>query len=238
MDVVEPFFRHALLEPLTVLSQKLLAMLPNLFAMGVIFVTALFLAWMGEQATERIFRMLRIDLLSQRIGLTTALVRGGVKTSPSFLAGRIVFWIVLALGIMASLAVMNLEPINKFTESLLAYLPYFLTSLIIIIGGFLVSNFVSQAVLIAAVNAGLPPARILAAGTRWGIQVAAIAMALEQLGIAETIVVVGFGITFGGIVLAMALAFGLGAQSLAKEFLEQRFSSKGKQDSSDDLRHL
>ena len=63
-------------------------------------------------------------------------------------------------------------------------------------------------------------------------------MALEQLGIAETIVVVGFGITFGGIVLALALAFGLGAQNLAKEFLEQRFSSKSKQDSPDDLRHL
>ncbi len=238
MDVVEPFFQRALLEPLSILSQKLLAMLPNLFAMVVIFVATLFLAWMGGQATERVFRVLRIDLLSQRIGLTTALARGGVKTQPSYLAGRMVFWIVLALGIIASLAVLQLDPVNKFAESLLSYLPYFLTSFFIIIGGFLVSNFVSQAVLIAAVNAGLSPARLLAAGTRWGIQVAAIAMALEQLGIAETIVFVGFGITFGGIVLAMALAFGLGAQNLAKEFLEQRFSSKSKQDSSDDLRHL
>ncbi len=238
MEVVEPFFQHALLEPLGILTQKLLAMLPNLFAMGVIFVAALFLAWMSGQATERLLRVLRIDLLSQRIGLTTALVRGGVKTQPSYLVGRMVFWIVSALGIIASLAVLQLDPVNKFVESLLAYLPYFLTSLFIVGGGFLVSNFVSQAVLIAAVNAGLPPARLLAAGTRWGIQVAAIAMALEQLGIAETIVVVGFGITFGGIVLAMALAFGLGAQNLAKEFLEQRFSSKGKQGSTDDLRHL
>ena len=238
MDIVEPFFQHALLEPLAILSQKFLGMLPNLFAMAVIFVAALILAWMGGQATEHVFRALRIDLLSQRIGLTTALVRGGVKTQPSYLAGRMVFWIVLALGIISSLAVLQWEPVNKFTESLLSYLPYFLTSLFIIIGGFLISNFVSQAVLIAAVNAGLPPARLLAAGTRWAIQAAAIAMALEQLGIAETIVVVGFGITFGGIVLAMALAFGLGAQNLAKEFLEQRFSSKSKQESSDDLRHL
>jgi len=238
MEMLEPFLQHALLEPLTVLSQKLLAMLPNVFAMVVIVVVSLFLGWLGGQVTERVFKVLRIDLLSQRIGLTTALLRGGVKTPPSYLAGRIVFWIVWALGIISALAVLQLEPVNKFTESLLGYFPYFLTSLFIISGGFLVSNFVSQAVLIAAVNAGLPPARILAAGTRWAIQLAAIAMALEQLGIAETIVVVGFGITFGGIVLALALAFGLGAQNLAKEFLEQRFSSKSKQDSSDDLRHL
>ena len=92
--------------------------------------------------------------------------------------------------------------------------------------------------LIAAVNAGLPPARLLAAGTRWGIQIAAIAMALEELGIAETIVVVGFGIAFGGVVLALSLAFGLGAKDLAKDFLEQRFSSKSKPPSSEDIRHL
>jgi hypothetical protein len=78
----------------------------------------------------------------------------------------------------------------------------------------------------------------LAALTRWGIQLAAVAMALEQLGIAETIVVVGFGLTFGGLVLAAALAFGLGAKDLAKDFLEQRLSHRGKNDESDDLRHL
>ena len=53
-------------------------------------------------------------------------------------------------------------------------------------------------------------------------------MALEQLSIAQNIVVVGFGIMFGGIVMAAAIAFGLGAKDLAKEFLEQRLSNKSR----------
>jgi hypothetical protein len=134
---------------------------------------------------------------------------------------------------------LNVEPINQFAHSLLAYIPYLLTAAVILIAGYLLSNFVGQAVLITAVNAGLPPARTVAALSRWGIQLVAAAMALEQLGIAQNIVVVGFGITLGGVILAGAIAFGLGAKELAKAFLEQRLSERGRQQQPpDDLRHL
>ncbi|NKB82394.1 MAG: hypothetical protein GKS05_11000 [Nitrospirales bacterium] len=238
MNILETFFQTALLEPLEVLGHDLLALLPNLLAMALILIMSITLAWICAQVVERLLRMIRIDALCQRIGITSALARGGVKVDPSFLTGRIMYWILLGLGVIAALAVLHLEPVNKFTESLLAYIPHFLTALLIVIAGFLLSNFISQAVLIAAVNAGLPPARLLAAFTRWGIQLVAIAMALEQLGIAETIVVVGFGIAFGGIVLAAALAFGLGARDLAKDLLEKRLSDRVRKESQDDLHHL
>lgn len=238
MELFNTFWETGLLRPLQVLGEGLLAMLPNLVAMGIMLVAGFVLAWVSSQIIERVLRVIRLDLLSQRMGVTAALARGGVKTAPSYLAGRIVYWIILGLAVIAGLGALNLDPINKFTESFLGYIPYFLTALFIVIAGFLLSNFVSQAVLIGAVNAGLPPARLLAAISRWGIQLAAVAMALEQLGIAETIVVVGFGIAFGGVVLAAAIALGLGAKDLAKEFLEQRFSGRKHEESSDDLRHL
>jgi hypothetical protein len=96
----------------------------------------------------------------------------------------------------------------------------------------------AQGVLIAAVNAGIPPARLIASLSRWGIQVFALAMALEELGIAASVVVVGFGITFGGVVFATCLAFGLGAKDLAKEYLERTLSNRGREQTPDDLRHL
>jgi hypothetical protein len=145
---------------------------------------------------------------------------------------------VLAFAVISGLTVLNVEPINQFAHSLLAYIPYLLTAAMILIAGYLLSNFVGQAVLITAVNAGLPPARTVAALSRWGVQLVAVAMALEQLGIAQNIVVVGFGITLGGVVLAGAIAFGLGAKDLAKTFLEQRLSERSRTEAPDDLRHL
>jgi hypothetical protein len=145
---------------------------------------------------------------------------------------------VLVFAAVAALSALNLQPIKDFAHSFLAYIPHLLMAMLILVAGFLLSNFVSQAVLIAAVNAGLPPARGVAAASRWGVQLIAVAMALEQLGIASNIVAVGFGITLGGVVFAAAIAFGLGAKDLAKEFLENRLSHRSRTRAPDDLRHL
>ena len=161
----------------------------------------------------------------------------GVKTDPSRLIGRSIYWTVIVFASIAALGPLNLNPINQFAQSLLAYMPHLVTAAVILLAEYFLSNFISQAVLIAAVNAGLPPARLIAACSRWGLQVLAGAMALEQLGIAQHIVVVGFGITWGGIVLAGAIAFGLGAADLAKGLLERRLVAQSKSSMVDDLHH-
>jgi hypothetical protein len=53
-----------------------------------------------------------------------------------------------------------------------------------------------------------------------------------------TAAVIGFGITLGGVALAAAIAFGLGAKDLAKEFLERMLSDKPRDRLPDDLKHL
>jgi hypothetical protein len=186
---------------------------------------------------ERLLRVVGLDHLSNRLGTTAALLRAGIKTDPSRLIGRTLYWTVLLFASIAGLSALNLAPINQFAQSTLAYVPHLVTAGVILLAGYVCSNFASQAILIAAVNAGLPPARLIANCSRWGLQLLAGAMALEQLGIAEHIVVVGFGITWGGLVLAAAIAFGLGATDLAKDFLERRMIGRRRADEMDDLRH-
>lgn len=234
---MKEFWETALWGPLQALGTKVLAWLPNVLAMVLILAAGLVIAWGVGHLVERLLRVVGLDRLCNRLGTNAALARGGVKADLSHLIGRAGYWVVLVFAIMGALGALNLQPINQFAQSLLAYVPRLFTAALILMSGYLLSNFVSQAMLIAAVNAGLPPARALAACSRWGVQLVAIAMALEQLGIAQNIVVVGFGIAFGGVVLAAALAFGLGAKDLAKEFLERQFGRNGSR-SKDDLTHL
>lgn len=194
--------------------------------MSILLLVGLATAWACSHFFERILRVVGLDRLCDRLGIVAALLRGGIKTDPSHLVGRTVYWLIVIFASMASLGALNVAPINQAAHSLLAYIPHLVTAAVIGTVGYLVSNFVSQAVLIAAVNAGLPPARWIAAGTRWGIQLLTVAMVLEQLGIAQHIVVVGFGITWGGLVLAAALALGLGGKDLAKDFLERRLAGR------------
>ena len=62
----------------------------------------------------------------------------------------------------------------------------------------------------------------------------AVTMALEQLGIGRTAILIVFTVLFGGVVLAFALAFGLGGRHAAREFIEKRLGEKGK----DEIEHL
>jgi hypothetical protein len=235
---MKEFWESALLGPLEALGKQVLGLLPNVLAMTIIFLFGLLAAWILGQAVGRFLRAIGLDHLCHRAGVTAALARGGVKTDPSLLVGRGIYWVVFLFATMAALGALNLQPINQFARSLLAYLPHLFVAVVILTAGYILSNFVSQTVLIAAVNAGLPPARLVAGAARWGILLVSMAMALEQLGIAQTIVVVGFGLTFGGVVLAAAIAFGFGAKDLAKEYLERRLSPRSRENTADDLKHL
>lgn len=235
---MDNFVETALLGPLQELTRQVLTVLPSILAMVIIISVGLLAAWGIGHAVERVLRVLKLDELGNSLGVNAALARGGVKADPSRLVGRAAYWIVMIFATVAGLGALNLQPINQFAQSFLGYIPHLLTASVILAAGYLLSNFVSQAVLIAAVNAGLPPARMLAAVSRWGVQLVAVAMAMEQLGIAQNIVVVGFGITLGGVVLAAAIAFGLGAKDLAKEYLERRFSHRPSNGTPDDLSHM
>ena len=235
---MKEFWEKGLLDPLELLARQVLSVLPSILAMSIIFAAGLLVAWTASQTLERLLRVVGLDRLCDRLGITSALLRGGVKTDPSRLVGQAAYWLVMIFATVAALGALNLQPINDVAKSFLAYVPNLVTAGLILIAGWLLSNFVSQAVLIAAVNAGLPPARLVATCSRWGIQLLAVAMALEQLGIAQNIVVVGFGITLGGIVLAGAIAFGLGSKDLAKDYIERGLSIRSRERGTDDLRHL
>jgi hypothetical protein len=86
--------------------------------------------------------------------------------------------------------------------------------------GWLVANFLAEALLIFMVNAQLAGGRVMAGALRWLVLLFAAGVALSQVGIAREMVLLVFGILFGGAVLGLALAFGLGGRRLAEEALE------------------
>jgi len=156
---------------------------------------------------------------------------------PSHFISRLVYWIILLAFLMLGLDSLDLNAVNQLVSKTLSYLPHLLVALIILAVGIILGNFFGQAILIAAVNAQISQARFLALGVRVGIILFSLAMALVQLGIATSIIVAAFSIFFGGVVLALAIAFGLGAKDTAKEIIEKRFK-KEEEPKEEELSHL
>ena len=93
------FINQALLGPLELLGHQLLTVLPNVLAMGIILLGGYFTARAFGFFVERLLRVIGFDHLCDRLGMNAALLRGGVKTDPSRLVGRGIYWTVMVLGL-------------------------------------------------------------------------------------------------------------------------------------------
>jgi hypothetical protein len=157
--------------------------------------------------------------------------------SPSLLVSRVVLWGIIIAGFFIGVAAFDSTVTSQLVFDLFTYLPNVLAAALVLLIGGLVARFVSRSVLIGAVNMNLQYARLLSVGVKWMILVLAVAMALEHLQIGRSIVYLAFGILFGGIVLALAIAVGLGSKDLVTRSLE-REASKFPVETEEPFRHL
>ena len=201
--------------------ERLLAVIPGLLVMLTLIALGLFAAWVARWAVTRLGRMFGIDRAFERWGLGPSVRRSGILRPASDVLGLVCFWAIFI--VFASSAVDALARPGRplATALLLSFLPPLFTAALILLVGWLVANFLSQGVLIAAVNARLPNARLVARGVYWGVVLFAVATALTHVGIGKEMVLVAFGITFGGAVFALALAFGLGGRAVARHIVER-----------------
>lgn len=211
--------------------------LPKLMALLTFVLIGLAAAWFVRFLFMRILIACRFDALCERLGLVSALGKAGMKHSVSHVVGRISFWVVFLLFAFMGIDALDLPATANLIGLVLGFLPHVIAASLVALVGVLLANFAGEAALIAAVNAQIQEARVIANLIRWGIMLFTAAMVLTQLGIAKEIVVSAFSILFGGIVLALAIALGLGGRNIAKDALERRLRRK-EPEPDDELSHL
>jgi len=200
--------------------QRLSAVAPRLLALVTLLVVGWLVAALARRLAVRILRVVDFDSRCIRWGLTASLARGGLRQAPSQLLGRLVFWTLFLVAILMGIEALEMPATSGLVAGVVRFLPNIVIAVLVLVAGWLLANFAAQAVLIAAVNAQVPLAPLLAGAFRWLVLIFAVAAALTQLGIAREMVLLTFGIAFAGAVLALAIAVGLGGKDLAREMLE------------------
>ncbi len=227
-------FSELLSQPLRDFAMKFFEFVPNLLAMLIIFIAGYILSRLVRFFFLRLFRIINFDSWSDRTGLTGVIRRGDVWSKPSDVLGGIIYWFLIILFLVIGLNALSLKTIDNLIAQFFLYIPRAFSALVILIAGYIFAGFISRAVLITAVNSGYRYAKILAEAVRLLLIVLMLAMALEQLRIAPGIVIAAFSIVFGGIILALAIAFGIGGIDAAKRIIN---GGDGKTDVKDKNTH-
>mgnify|MGYP001559672338 FL=1 len=229
-------FIHVLLDPLKDFWAGFIVFVPKFIAMFIIFAGGVIIAWALKLLLLRTLLAANFDAWADKAGLTAIIRKGDIWGKPSDISGKILYWFVVIIFLMIGLNALQIQTIDKVVSQFFLYLPRIFSALLIFVIGYVIAGFISRAVLIAAVNSGYHYAKILAEAVRLLLIVFILAMVLEQLSVAPSIVVAAFSIMFGGVVIALAIAFGVGGIDAARRIIEK--GSEEKKGEKSDIEHL
>jgi len=232
------WYNHPVMEPVRLFLERILEFLPNVILMLFVLAVGAGVARVLRSLVRRLLKLAGFDKFCQRSGLGEMLTRGGVQQTPSALVGRILYYLIALITFFMALSALNLKATNELISDFFGYLPNLLIALGIVATSYLLARFLRRSVLIAAVNAHMSHASAMARAVQAAVLIFGFAVALEHLSIGRTVVLAAFSITFGGIVLGLALAFGLAGKDLARDFLNRNVPRTEEKEPPDEFRHL
>ena len=201
---------------------KLASFLPGLLALLLAVIVFTLIGALLAYLVRRILVAVRFD---QRFAGDQAanVADWSPRHSPTVLVARTIFWAFVLCGLLIGVSAFDASfaANSQFSGQLIPYLTHWASAILILIAGSVIARFLARSVLIGAVNLQLQYARFLSLGIKWLVIVLAAAMALDHVEIGGTIVDLAFGILFGGIVLTLSLAIGLGSRDLVSRSLEK-----------------
>jgi hypothetical protein len=201
---------------------KLASFLPGLLALLLAVVVFTLIGALLASLVRRILVAVHFD---QRFAGNQAanVADWSPRHSPTVLVARTVFWAFFLCGLLIGVSAFDASfaANSQFSGMLIPYLTHWASAILILLAGSVIARFLARSVLIGAVNLQLQYARFLSLGIKWLVIVLAAAMALDHVEIGGTIVDLAFGILFGGIVLTLSLAIGLGSRDLVSRSLER-----------------
>lgn len=231
-------FLELILEPLEKLFLKFKVFVPNLLAMLVILLAGFIIARVVKITLLKFLHAINFDSWSDRMGFTKLMRQGDLWSKPSATLAEIVFWLLIIVTLMSGLNALQIPVIDLLVNQFFSYIPRLFSAAMILIIGYVFSGFISRTVLIATANSGFHYAKLLAKGIHSLLIVLILAMVMEQLQIAPSIVLAAFSIIFGGIVIALAIAFGVGGIDVARRMIENEATTKAKEESKDEIEHI
>jgi hypothetical protein len=210
-----------LLETTREFLHQVAAFLPRLLLALVVLAVGWLLAKAARFAVEKALRAANFNVLTERAGTDNFLHQAGMRGDTTTLFGLVAFWLVVLATLMIAFNGLGLTYITDLLGRVVWFTPKLLVAMLVVVFGSYCARFVGSAVHTYCEDAQIPDADMLGRIARYLIVIFVVMIALGQVEVGGDIVQRTFLIILGGLVLALALAFGLGGKEWAAAMLER-----------------
>jgi len=219
-----------LLEATREFLHQIAAFLPRLLLALVVVVVGWLFAKATRFAVVRALRAANFNVLTERAGTDNFLRQAGVRGDTTTLFGIVAFWLVILATLIIAFNGLGLTYITDLLGRVVLFAPKLLIAMLIVVFGSYCARLVGTAVQTYCVDAHIPDADMLGRIVRYVIMTFVIMIALSQVEVGGDIVQRTFLIILAGLVLALALAFGLGGKNWAAALLQRWWPQNTKED--------
>jgi hypothetical protein len=218
-----------LLEPLRAFLVQVGGFLPRLGLAVVVVIVGWLLAKGVKFAVVKGLRAINFNVLTERAGMDGFLEQGGIRSDTTDILGLIVYWLVILAALVIGSNSLGLAQVTDLLRDVLLFLPKVVVALLILAFGAYFARFIANAVITYCKNIGLQDAELLARLAQYAIIAFVVLIALDHLEVGGRLIHQSFLIILAGVVLALALAFGLGGREWAAELLERWWPRRGRE---------
>jgi hypothetical protein len=204
--------------------RNFLGFLPALVGAIIVLVVGWIVAGLLAGLVERVLKMVGFERAANTTGITAFIQRSGSSWTASAVVAEIIKWFIRLIALQAAASILGLNQISAIINAILLWLPNLVVAIAIIVIGALIARFVSGLVRGTTGQMGFSNPDLLATIAQYAIITFAVIAAVDQLGIAETVVNTLFIGLVATLVLAFGLAFGLGGRDVAARLTEQWYA--------------
>ncbi len=193
--------------------------IPKIFGFLIIVIVGWLVASAVEKGIAAVLRTIKFNHLAERSGLADFVAKMGTSTDSAGMIALIVKWFIRLIALVVAFDALGLPAVSDVLRQLLLWLPNVIVALVVLVIGGLAAKALANVVRASASEAGLTNAALLAKIASTVVWTFAIIVAVNQIGIATTLVNTLFMAIVGAIALALGLAFGLGGRETAAEIV-------------------
>lgn len=193
--------------------------LPELVAAVIVLIVGVIIAELLGKAVKHVIQAVKLDSLVRKAGAEHYFNRAGVRLDTGVFLGAVVKWFLVIVFLVEALDLLNLAAVTVFLQHVLGYLPHVIVAILVLFAGLVIGEVMERVVASSARAADLGRSNLLGTVTRWSVWVFAALVALYELGVAAVLSESVFNGIVVAFALALGLAFGLGGQGAAADFI-------------------